>query len=779
MILRENDVFGDKYRILRRLGKGGMGVVYRAMEIAIERQVAIKFILDLKLVEGDTELALARMVREAHMLSRVDHPGIVKLYDFGQDGDGVPYMVTEFIAGRNLSYPDGAVQLADGPRWAGWDPFLDDIDGTLDILESVHAAELVHRDLKPQNLLIQRSHGQKSLVHLLDFGLARLLHSEDSRDLKWMERLNSDAIKGTPDYMAPEQFHHRSPESRLSDLYSVGVLLHRGLYGTFPYPEFREFVDKDEYIRMRKLPAEERSRTPIPDPVARVVDRAIAFDPANRFPDARTLRRELRRARNSSRPEKIATITLRRRSSTGALPLPPEPGSHRDRPAPIPSGGCPYLDDCLVVVSPTAGGQQASERPGTSVPGIIGKVLMAQELRAPGVGPVLRLKVIESSAFFDPDPAQASEALDRLMFSRVVLWEKTGMDRPASRLLTLQVASGNVSATQLAGQDPPPALRHLPAVEIDPDAKGKDFIRVREGLLGVIMAALGRRWWRRALTLHWARLERDDRVRELRDESLLAWADGRKRRALGAAETLGGIAPRDPFFRFHRAYLRSKVVSGDKAWRKNARDLQKVVTSLPWYGPAWRELGVAWNRLDRRQRALHYLREAIRHDPRDYDALASYGGVLRRQAALLERATEEAYAEALKTYEDAREISHGHPYPLLNWLRLDCRRRKVMAVDTVTKGQLDDLVKERAAQAEAGIDRPWCYMDQVEALLYLERPEDAEAVLVECLGSPREDLPKEALETFRDTVTSVATWHPDPRVLAPIVDRIADELATR
>lgn len=779
MILREGDVFQDKYRIAKRLGKGGMGVVYRATEIAIERPVAIKCILDLKLVEGDTDLALARLVREAHLLSRVQNPGVVHLYDFGMDDDGVPFMVTEFIEGRNLSYPDGALELPLRARWAGWDPLLESMEAALGILVDVHEEDVIHRDIKPQNLMVQDTHGTEILVRLLDFGLARLLRRRNSADKKWMDRLNRKAIKGTPDYMAPEQFHHRNPESTRLDLYSIGVILHRGLDGEYPYPRFKHFADKNEYIRLREKPPVRSLDPRIPEPLREVVERATEFHPVDRYPDALAMRSALREARRECRTTGGRPVAVQPSppvSETDVLPSSPgRPGLRRRTPGVHPEE-CPYLADCLVVLPPSDDAAAASQFE-HGVEQVVGWAL--KKIEFPGAGQLLRLRTLQSSAFFDPDPVKAAEALDRLEYSRVVLWEKTGMDRPGSRLLTLQVAFGNVAAIHCVGHELPEELRHLPSIRYSPRRAGELLTRSREDIHRLVMAVLGQRWRRPALRQQWKHASRDPRVKKLLDETVLTWAAGNKRQALGVANSLASIAGKEPLFQFRRAYLRSRVSGGKAAWRKNAYDLQRVTARIPEYGAAWRELGVAWNRLKRRQRALHCLQEAIRHDPRDYDALASYGGVVRRQAALLEAATEKAFDEALATYGRATRVSDGHPYPLLNWLRLDCRKRHALALDASTRRQLGGLLEERSAQADAGIDLPWCFMDQIEALLYLERPRDAEAALVACLQLPRQDLPTEALETFRDSLLTLVPWYPDRQALEALDGRLATELSNR
>jgi eukaryotic-like serine/threonine-protein kinase len=780
--LRADDVFQEKYRIISRLGRGGMGIVYRAVEISIDRPVAIKCIRDLKLVEEDAELALARLVREANMLSRVRHSGVVQLYDFGLDDDDVPYMVTEFIPGRNLGFPaEGANELPSARRWAAWRPLLAAVEGTLEILEEVHRVEVVHRDIKHSNLMIQDTHGEGTLVRLLDFGLARLLRRKDPADAKWMSRLNRRAIKGTPDYMAPEQFDVGQTESPRLDLYAVGVLLHRGLSGGFPYPRFTQKTPMGDYIKLRRGPPVFALDPRVPRPLADVVRTATALQPADRFANARSMKTALQGAIEESAPDPGHSIVVPgRRRSPPPNDEAPRPGRRPPRrppdlgSSPDPAAGCPALGECLVVI-PSAGSAALADEFAAALDAVIRPAL--GKLAIPGLDPLLRVTTLDSNELVNPQTAV--QALQRLEYSRVVLWEKSHLDPPASRLLSLEVALGNVTAIQLVGHDCPSELRHLPSVRYDPRVEGQVRERSQATIREAVMAVLGQRWRLPALTRQWQHTHGDAQMKELGVETLTQWAGGDRPKALAAADQLVSLAPREPLFLLRRAYLRSRLSGGGRAWRGIARDLRQVTAQVPELGAAWRELGVAWNRINRRQRAMRCLREAIRLDPRDYDALASYGGVLKRQATLLENATQRAYEEAMATYRDARDISDGHPYPTLNWLRLDFRQRGDLEAERGTRNELERLVDERAAQVAAEIDVPWSYFDQVEALLYLERPYDAERTLGECLALGTSGLPTEALETFRDTLDSLRAWFPDREALARLRERVAVEVAQR
>lgn len=201
------DVLRGRYRLDAQIGRGGMGVVYRATDLELRREVAVKIIS-----EGSSSEAGERLIREARAAAALNHPNIVSVYDVG-DANGTPFFVMELVQGPNLR----TSPPADLPRI---------VEISLQIataLEHAHASKIVHRDLKPDNVLLSVT-GQS--VKLADLGLA--LPGYGARISR------AGLVLGTPSYMAPEQALGQPVDAR-TDLYALGVLLYELTIGTLPF----------------------------------------------------------------------------------------------------------------------------------------------------------------------------------------------------------------------------------------------------------------------------------------------------------------------------------------------------------------------------------------------------------------------------------------------------------------------------------------------------------------------------------------------------------------
>jgi serine/threonine-protein kinase len=248
-----------RYVIRRVLGRGGMGTVYAADHVGLDRSVAIKLA-----TWGDADdTARARFRREARAASRVAHPGVVAVLDFGS-WDDADYLVMELVAGRTL-----ASALHDGPL-----PVARAVAITralLDALAAIHAAGIVHRDVKPGNVML----GDGDVVKLMDFGIAKTAGGATLT--------RGDHAVGTPAFMAPEQLLGDDVDGR-ADLYAVGVTLFAMLVGDVPFGEtsFTRVAMRhlDAPPPLDALPAE------VPAPVVAALRRVLAKAPADRFADA-------------------------------------------------------------------------------------------------------------------------------------------------------------------------------------------------------------------------------------------------------------------------------------------------------------------------------------------------------------------------------------------------------------------------------------------------------------------------------------------------------------
>jgi serine/threonine-protein kinase len=279
-----------KYTISGVLGRGSMGTVYKGFDPHIHRPVAIKTIH--RELLGDTQAAdsiAARFRNEAKAVGRIQHPGVVAIYDFGEDGD-VTFIAMEFVDGRTLD------DILAVPQMLSEANVLAVMDQLLEALSVAHAQGVWHRDIKPANLIVTKQ-GQ---VKLTDFGIARL---EDAN----LTQVSS--MIGTPAYMAPEQFTGKGIDHR-ADLFACGVLLYRMLTGR------RAFTGATQEVMYKIL----NENPPAPSVVTKgmrpasydaVVARAIAKNPADRYPDAAAMRAALLGlARAPATPGAKATVIL-------------------------------------------------------------------------------------------------------------------------------------------------------------------------------------------------------------------------------------------------------------------------------------------------------------------------------------------------------------------------------------------------------------------------------------------------------------------------------------
>ncbi|MGV7210373.1 serine/threonine-protein kinase [Oxalobacteraceae bacterium A2-2] len=253
-----------KYRIESILGKGAMGVVYKAFDPHIERVVALKTVRKELFSDAQQAELINRFKNEAQAAGRLQHPNIVMVYDYGEDSESA-YIAMEFIDGtplNTLMVPDQPTPLARVTAW---------MSDLLTALDYAHARGVVHRDIKPSNLLITRT----AQVKISDFGIARIESSTLTQ---------TGAMVGTPSYMSPEQFRGDVADGR-SDVFSAGILLYQLLTGVRP------FVGSSSVVMQRIL-----NEMPVPvsqlQPALgtaydRVLERAMAKAPEQRYPSAR------------------------------------------------------------------------------------------------------------------------------------------------------------------------------------------------------------------------------------------------------------------------------------------------------------------------------------------------------------------------------------------------------------------------------------------------------------------------------------------------------------
>jgi serine/threonine-protein kinase len=297
-------VIAGRYRLEMRIGEGGMGVVYRARHVLIDRIVAVKLIRpDLR---GETHLR-AWMLREARAANRVDHAHIIDIHDIGETEEGELYLVMEYLVGQSLSseLARGTMQLSRG---------VDILEQMCAALARAHDLGVVHRDLKSDNILLTTRGGRKDFVKILDFGLAHL--AMDPR------LAPKGAVFGTPEYMAPEQARGEEATAQ-SDLYALGVLFFEMLTGQLPFRS----DDRETLLEMQRTAVAPRPRSIKPDvlPSAEgIVVKLLEKDRRKRFQDAHHLHEELKTLQRSlpSTPWEVAAT-----GDNVAPPPPPPPQS--------------------------------------------------------------------------------------------------------------------------------------------------------------------------------------------------------------------------------------------------------------------------------------------------------------------------------------------------------------------------------------------------------------------------------------------------------------------
>jgi eukaryotic-like serine/threonine-protein kinase len=304
----EPRTLAGRYRLDEVLGRGGMSTVYRGTDLELDRTVAVKVALD-PLVE-QSPVYLARFTREAQATAAIDHPGVVTVYDAGADGP-TRFIVMEFVPGKSLADILREHSPLEPARAA------DIAAQTADALSAAHARGIIHRDIKPGNIMVTPD----GSVKVLDFGIARAV---DSGTLT-----QTATVLGTSAYMAPEQALGQPADAR-SDIYSLGCVLYEMLTGKPPFIADVAAAVMHQHVRVAPKPARERNPA-VPPALDALVMQMLAKDPKDRPQTAAEVRDGLRQAVGKPVAEDEAPTTL------AMSPLPPPPPN----PGPSPAAATP------------------------------------------------------------------------------------------------------------------------------------------------------------------------------------------------------------------------------------------------------------------------------------------------------------------------------------------------------------------------------------------------------------------------------------------------------
>lgn len=269
------DILNGQFQILQKIGSGGMGSVYKALQPAMNRMVAVK-ILHPKL--ANRKDLVSRFRREARAMSHLTHPNTVKVNLYGELEDGSLYIVMEYLEGKNLNQTvrsEGAMSIERG---------LPILIQACHALEEAHRAGIIHRDLKPENIFLSQQGGMKDFAKVLDFGLAKVTEREMRPGSIILTQ--EGMVFGTPEFMSPEQAQGKTLTAA-SDIYSLAVILYEVLTGKLPFDAKNPMEFIQLHVTTKPKPINERvpGKT-FPPLLWTVIEKALAKKPEDRFASA-------------------------------------------------------------------------------------------------------------------------------------------------------------------------------------------------------------------------------------------------------------------------------------------------------------------------------------------------------------------------------------------------------------------------------------------------------------------------------------------------------------
>lgn len=443
-------VVADRFRLVEQLGEGSVGEVYLGEHNVLGRNYAIKLLKEQ--FRTDANL-MERFRREALVASRLDHPNIVYISDFGSTADGRFYLAMEYIDGRSLD------ELIDElhPNVPALRRALSILRQVASALESAHAAGIVHRDLKPENIMLRVQEAGDEEVKILDFGLAKIM-----LDTGVFQLTGAGEIFGTPMFMSPEQARGEKVDHR-TDIYSFGVLAFELFTGRPPF-ECRSLEELIIANQKEIPPPPSRLRpataVPLPAELDRTVVRCLAKDrdqrPANMTEVLAALEVGLKRAQRPTRPYSTTStpVVSKAMASTIDLSADDEPatadaGMERTLPSALDAEGVRRLSE-----EDPWQWRQVSKRART----------LARWLQEAGAGPTDLAALMEK---LDATARQADAAQSSLAFPAARLEELEQAHRERTAQIRHAVIDLNLERTQLSESNPPDSTDPTPLADLD------------------------------------------------------------------------------------------------------------------------------------------------------------------------------------------------------------------------------------------------------------------------------------------------------------------------